>query len=231
MSTQSNQRTASNWTGTQAYLLAIICLVVGVAIGYLLRGSESQAPGGTPAGSSTAADQGGTTGPMGMGGAQPTPEQMRHMADKQAEPLLAELKTNPSDPKLLYSIGNIYYDAQQYPEAIKYYEQSLGLQPDATDVRTDMAVAYFYSDNVEKALSELDVVLKQNPSHPNALFNQGMIRWKGKMDITGAVASWKKLLQANPNYDRRAEVEAFIAQAEKHANIKPGQKTTKPAGI
>jgi len=39
-----------NWTSMQAYVMAVICLVVGVALGYLLRGSEpgavspSQAP-------------------------------------------------------------------------------------------------------------------------------------------------------------------------------------------
>ncbi|HVZ17785.1 MAG TPA: tetratricopeptide repeat protein [Terriglobales bacterium] len=228
MATQSNQHAIGNWTSTQAYLLAIICLVAGVAIGYLLRGSESQAP--APTAASLPADQGGAGG-IGASATQPTPEQMRHMADKKAEPLLAQLKSNPNDPKLLYDIGNIYYDTQQFPEAIKYYEQSLSIDPKADDVRTDMAVAYFYSDDVDKALSELDVVLKQNPAHTNALFNQGMIRWKGKMDITGAIASWKKLLQVNPNYERRTEVEAFIAQAEKHANMKPGQKTNKPTGM
>ena len=227
MANQPTQR-ASNWTGTQAYLLAIICLVAGVAIGYLLRGSEPQAP----AAAVTANTSGDTAaGAAGMGTAQPSPEQMKHMADKQAEPLLTQLKSNPTDPKLLYNVGNIYYDTQQYPEAIKYYEQSLAADPKAADVRTDMAVAYFYSGDVDKALSELDLVLKQNPSHTNALFNQGMIRWKGKMDISGAITSWKKLLEVNPNYERRSEVEAFIAQAEKHANIKPGQKTTKPAGL
>ncbi len=162
---------------------------------------------------------------------QPTPDQMKHMADKQAEPMLAQLKATPNDPRLLYNIGNVYYDTQQYPEAINYYEQSLKIDPKGNDVRTDMAVAYFYSDNVDRALAELSTVLKQDPNHANALFNQGMILWKGKMDVTGAVASWKKLLAVNPNYDRRAEVETFIAQAEKHANIKPGQKTNKPAGM
>jgi cytochrome c-type biogenesis protein CcmH/NrfG len=228
MATQTGQRSASSWTGTQAYLLAIICLVVGVAIGYLLRGSESQSA--TPSAASVSPEQV-PAGAMGMGTQQPTPEQMRRMADKQAEPLLAQLKTNPTDPQLLYNIGNVYYDTQQYQEAIKYYEQSLSVNPKAEDVRTDMAVAYFYSDDVDKALSELAVVLKQNPTHPNALFNQGMIRWKGKMDIAGAVSSWKTLLQVNPNYERRSEVEAFIAQAEKHANLKPGQKTNKPTGL
>ena len=37
------------------------------------------------------------------------------MADAQAEPLLAQLKATPNDADLLYKIGNLYYDAQQYP--------------------------------------------------------------------------------------------------------------------
>jgi tetratricopeptide (TPR) repeat protein len=226
MANQPARNAGTNWTGTQAYVLAIICLVVGVAIGYLLRGSASPV-------ATTTATQATASAPAGMGGTQqqPTPEQMKHMADKQAEPLLAQLKDKPNDPQLLYNIGNIYYDTQSYPEAIQYYERSLAQNPKATDVRTDMGTAYFYSGDPDKALAEFEVVLKENPTHANALFNQGMVRWKGKMDVTGAVASWKKLLATNPNYERRAEVETFIAQAEKHANIKPGQKTDKPAGL
>jgi tetratricopeptide (TPR) repeat protein len=228
MANQQARNTGTNWTGTQAYVLAIICLVVGVAIGYLLRGSAAPA---TPV-----ATQASNTAPAGMGGTDsaqqpPSAEQMKHMADKQAEPLLAQLKDKPNDPQLLYNVGNVYYDTQNYPEAIAYYEKSLAQNPKSADVRTDMATAYFYSGDVDKALTEFDVVLKENPNHANALFNQGMVRWKGKMDVAGAVASWKKLLQANPNYERRAEVETFIAQAEKHANLKPGQKTNKPAGM
>ena len=228
MANQPAQNSTTNWTGTQAYVLAIVCLVVGVAIGYLLRGSAS------PAATTTAVQTSAAT-PAGMGGMdgaqQPTPEQMKRMADKQAEPLLAQLKDKPTDPQLLYNIGNIYYDTQNYPEAIAYYEKSLAQNPKSPDVRTDMATAMFYSGDPDKALAEFDVVLKDNPNHANALFNQGMVRWKGKMDVAGAVASWKKLLQVNPIYERRAEVETFIAQAEKHANIKPGQKTDKPAGL
>lgn len=224
MSVQKPSNSGSTWTGTQAYVFAIICLVVGVAIGYLLRGSAT--PTGAPATQAAAA------APAGMGAnQQPTPEQMKHMADKQAEPLLAQLKSKPNDPQLLYNLGNIYYDTQNYPEAISYYEQSLKANPNSPDVRTDMATAYFYSGDSDKALAEISLVLKQSPTHANALFNQGMIMWKGKMDINGAVTAWKKLLATNPNYDRKADVEAFIAQAEKHANIKPGQKTEKPAGL
>jgi tetratricopeptide (TPR) repeat protein len=228
MANEPARNSSPNWTGTQAYVLAIICLVVGVAIGYLLRGSAS--PVTTTAMQTPAAA---STGMGGMGAAQqpPSPEQMKHMADKQAEPLLAQLKDKASDPQLLYNIGNVYYDTQQYTEAIAYYQKSLAQNPQSADVRTDMATAYFYSGDVDKALAEFDVVLKQDPKHANALFNQGMVRWKGKMDVAGAVTSWKKLLATNPNYDRREEVQTFITQAEKHANMKPGQKTDKPAGM
>ena len=230
MSNQQARNSGSNWTGTQAYVLAIICLVVGVAIGYLIRGSASPSQSTASQSAAVAA-----SAPSGMGGTggmqQPSQEQMKHMADKQAEALLAQLKEKPNDPQLLYNIGNVYYDTQQYPEAIKYYGQALAQNPTAADTRTDMGTAYYYAGDVDKALSEFDVVLKQNPKHANALFNQGMVRWKGKMDVTGAVASWKKLLETNPNYERREEVQTFISQAEKHLNIKPGQKTDKSAGM
>jgi hypothetical protein len=40
------------------------------------------------------------------------------MADTQAAPLLEKLKADPANPGLLESIGNVYYDAQQFPTAI-----------------------------------------------------------------------------------------------------------------
>jgi cytochrome c-type biogenesis protein CcmH/NrfG len=223
----AERNSTATWTGTQAYVLSIICLVAGIAIGYLVRGSAS--PAVEHSHIHEAQTESGASDMSGM--QQPTPEQMKRMADKQAEPLLAELKSSPNDPQLLYKVGNIYYDTQQFPEAIQYYQKALAANPDAVDVRTDMATAYFYTGETDRALAEINEVLKKDPKHANALFNQGMYLWKGKMDIKSAVASWKKLLETNPNYEHRDQVEAFIAQAEKHAAIKPGQKTTKPAGM
>jgi cytochrome c-type biogenesis protein CcmH/NrfG len=231
MEQNQGSNTGGSWTGTQAYVLAIICLVAGVAIGYLVRGSASPATGTPQVQASSAAPESGA--PMGsMGGAQqPSPDQMKHMADKQVEPLLAALKASPNDPQLLYKIGNVYYDTQQYPEAVKYYEDSLKVKPADPDVRTDMATAYFYMGDTDRALTEFDQVLKQNPTHANAMFNEGMVRWQGKMDVNGAVAVWKRLLATNPNYEKRDQVQNLIAKAEQHMTMKPGTKTNKPAQI
>ena len=47
------------------------------------------------------------------------------------------------------SIGNVYYDAQQYPIAVEYYTRALKLKPSDAAVRTDMATAYWYMGNAD----------------------------------------------------------------------------------
>jgi tetratricopeptide (TPR) repeat protein len=230
-SAETNGSNSSTWTSTQAYVLSVICLLVGVAVGYLMRGS---APGqsATAAAAQAPAGMGTQTGASSMDNAQQrTPEQLRQMADAQAQPLLAQLKTDPKNAALLYQIGNLYYDAQQYPDAVKYYEDSLKIDPKETDVRTDLGTAYHLMGQPDRAISEYDEVLKIDGKHANALFNEGMVKWQDKMDINGAVASWKRLLETNPNYPQRDRVEHLIAQAEQHGSMKAGTKTDKPATI
>lgn len=228
-----NKNSTSNWTGTQAYVLAVICLLAGVAIGYLVRGSASADVAAAAPAQPTAAPAGMSGMPPGMGGMQqqPTPEQMKQMADTQAAPLIAQLKDNPNDWQAYYKIGNMYYDAQVYPEAVKYYEQSLKINPKATDVRTDMATAYHFMGDSDRAIREYDEVLKVDGKHANALFNEGMVKWQDKMDMKGAIASWKRLLETNPEYPKKAEVQNLISKAEEHLTMKPGTKTDKAPNI
>ena len=208
------------WTSTQAYVLSVICLLVGVAVGYLVRGSAPENTKGGGVNAAAAPIQPGST-PM-TSAQQPTPEQLRHMADTQAEPLLTQLKSDPKNSALMYQIGNLYYDAQQYPEAIKYYEDALKIDPKATDVRTDMATAYHLMGQPDRAIQEYDAVLKIDGEHANALFNEGMVKWQDKMDLPGAIASWKRLLEAHPDYPQRDRVQQLIAQAQQHQTMTPG---------
>ena len=214
---------AGQWTSTQAYVLSVICLLVGVAAGYLVRGSASASEGTTQA-------RAGFTQPAAAstaGGQQPTNEQLRHMADTQAQPLWQQLGSDPNNSVLLYQVGNLYYDAQQYPEAAKFYEASLKIDPKATDVRTDLATAYHLMGQTDRAIEEYDAVLKIDGKHANALFNEGMVKWQDKMDLKGAIASWKRLLEAHPDFAQRDKVEKLIAEAEQHLTIKAGSEAAK----
>ena len=210
-----------NWTSTQAFAVALISLLLGLAGGWFIRKSFVPAPAATAVASPAAPADNPPVAPLGSLAAMPTPDQLKKMADTQAAPLLDNLKSDPSNPDLLARIGNIYYDVKHYPEAIDYYERSLKLPPATAAVRTDMATAYWYSGNADKALAEFNKALTYEPNKANTLFNIGIVKWQSKNDAAGAIAVWQKLLDTNPNYEARDKVQQMIDQAKSgsHAPI------------
>jgi cytochrome c-type biogenesis protein CcmH/NrfG len=218
MANEEERGVPRGWTSTQAYVMASICLVIGVALGYLFRGSEPGSASSSQAVQTASAEP----GPTGMQQQMPSLEDLKRMADTQAAPLIEKLKSDPNNPGLLASIGNYYYDARQYPTAIDYYQQSLKLQPANTSVRTDMATAFWYTGDADTAISEFKKSLSYEPNKANTLFNLGVVEWQGKMDANAAVATWQKLLDTNPNYEGKDKVLDLIAQAKKHSGVKPG---------
>jgi Flp pilus assembly protein TadD len=202
-----------NWSGTQAYILAVFCLVLGVALGYLFRGSASPAPA-TVAASATAD---GSTAQATSTQAQLTPEQQKEMLEQAVAPLLATLKTNPEDVDAIVKIANLYYDGRQYPEAIKYYQLAVKRQPKNADLLTDLGTSLWYTGDADGAIAEFQQALKYEPDHPGTLFNLGIVRWQGKSDPKGAVQAWEELLQKNPNYPQKQQLEEYIEKAKQHA--------------
>ena len=89
----TNTSSTTQWTGVQAYTLAVVCLLLGMAGGWLVRGSQSPT---TAAAVETASAP--APAPTGMGGAmnaQPTPEQLKMMADKLLEAAASEDPATP----------------------------------------------------------------------------------------------------------------------------------------
>ena len=210
MKEQNNPPSPSttNWTSTQAYVLAALCLLLGVALGYLFRGSASPAAAQA---SAPATEQAAAPVPQ-----QPSADVQAAVAQA-AAPLLEAINQNPKDYDSLVKLGNVYYDGQQFQNAIQYYERAVAIHPENPDVRTDMGTAYWYTGNADKAVAAMETSLKYRPGHPQTLFNLGWVRWQGKADPKGAVAAWEQLLKANPDYPQRQQVEQYIAKAKEHA--------------
>ena len=206
---QSTTKSAA-WTGMQAYVLAAFCLVLGVALGYLFRGSAS--PAAAQAAPSTTA-----TTQQGTDPHQQQSADVQAALTQAAAPLLEAVNGNPNDYESLVKLGNVFYDGQQFPNAIQYYERALALHPENPDVRTDMGTAYWYTGNADKAVAAMETSLKYRPGHPQTLFNLGWVRWQGKGDAKGAVEAWQQLLKANPDYPQKQQVEQYIAKAKEHA--------------
>lgn len=208
--TDTNKTASGKWTIKKALALGVICLLAGVAGGWSIRGAQHSGSGSIEnarnasspnvAAASTSQTQ--------------SPLRLKDMADAQAAPLLEKLKVDSNNLELLTSVGNLYYDAQQYPVAVDYYGRVLKLKASDAAVRTDMATAYWYMGNADTAIAEFTKALTFEPNNPNTLFNRGLVRWKGKKDGPGAVADWNKLLAANPKYEGKDKVEEMLAEVK-----------------
>src|SRR5215470_8419802 len=126
--------TAARWQASQVYVMGAICLIVGLAVGYFFRGSQSPALPAPRAGVDRK-----TGSPAAMSGGAPSLEQMKHMAEKKAEPLLAKLKDDPRNAVLLIQVGDIYKQTHQFKDAADYYNRSLQVDPKNAGVRSDLA--------------------------------------------------------------------------------------------
>jgi tetratricopeptide (TPR) repeat protein len=214
----TNSSPLRHWTYQRALILMAICLMAGIAGGWAIRG------GGPPTSEAAKTVSTQPVAPTKAIAQPPSPAQLRAMADSQAAPQILKLKSDPKNPELLTSVGNIYYDAQQYPVAVDYYGRVLQLDASDAAVRTDMATAYWYMGNADTAIGEFNKALTYAPTNPNALFNLGLVKWQGKHDSAGAIADWKKLLATNPNYEGKDKVEQLLSVVEKQVASKPGAK-------
>jgi cytochrome c-type biogenesis protein CcmH/NrfG len=197
----------------QVYLMAVICLVVGLSIGYLLRGAQSPVSPAQPAAKTGPPPP--SVAPMG-GGHMPSLQEIKQMGDKQAAPLLEKLKTDPNNIAALSQVGAIYHATHQFKESAAYYGNAVQADPKNVALRNKLASSLYRDGDVDGAISQLNRALSYDPKDANSLFNLGTIRLEGKRDGKGALAAWQKLLKLNPQLsaERKATVLKLMANVQ-----------------
>lgn len=210
-----NQSVKIGWSSVQVYILSAICLLIGVTMGYLFRGSNAPKAAGASVNSAVQRQMPGGTPAVGTGAApaQPTPEAMKRMADKQVAPLLEQLQKNPNDADTLAKVGYYYMLSAQYDDAATYYEKLTDVKPTA-QIYTTLASAQAYGGKPDKAIASLNHALQLDPKFADALFNLGMLKWRAKGDTKGAIACWETLLKTNPNHPQLEKVRQLIAHVK-----------------
>jgi len=106
---------------------------------------------------------------------------------------------NPKDVPARVQLGNMFFDAEQYPQAITWYEQAMALNPNDTNVSTDLGVAYYYTNQPDRALKQFDHSLSIDPRHIKTLLNVGIVRAFGRQDFAGAGKVWQQVVDLSPD--------------------------------
>jgi tetratricopeptide (TPR) repeat protein len=127
---------------------------------------------------------------------------------------------DPKNAVARAQLGDLYYDAGRYPEAIKWYEQSFTLNPRDVNVSTDLGVSYYYNKETDRAIEQLQKSLAIDPSHAKTLLNLGVVKAFGKRDLQGATEAWKKLVEVAPQTPEGQQAkQALESLSSAHGNI------------
>jgi tetratricopeptide (TPR) repeat protein len=171
----------------ESIVFAVAGMCFGVILGWVL-GAQQAVVRVEPAAAAESQSAAPTTG-----------NQTPVLDEARVQGLETILKNDPKNAGALVQLGNTYFDAQRYPDAIKYYEQALTIEPGNVDASTDLGVSYYYSNRPDDALKQFEVSLKLNPQHTKTLLNKGIVLAFGKQDLNGAAVAWNRVVELAPN--------------------------------
>jgi len=129
----------------------------------------------------------------------PAAQQPPPLDPARVQALQTVAEKDPKNTESRVQLGNLFFDAEQYPQAITWYEQAFALNPADPNVSTDLGVAYYYTNQPDKALAQFDKSLATDPKHIKTLLNVGIVRAFGKNDLAGAAKAWEEVVAISPD--------------------------------
>ncbi len=131
----------------------------------------------------------------------------------------------PTNAAARVQLGNLYFDAERYDEAIPWYAEALKLTPKDVDTSTDLGVSYYYTNQPDKALAQLQGSLKLDPKHVKTILNLGIVKAFAKRDLEGAEKAWEQVIAIAPDSpEGQAAKRALDRLRSAHPGTGSGQK-------
>lgn len=204
----------------ESIAFAIAGSLFGLIVGWILGSQQtlSTARMTPPAASQQAQAQ----APAGGGaGAAQTPA----LDENRVQAMRTAAEQNPGDAGPRIQLGNMYFDAERYPEAIAWYEEALKVNATDPNVSTDLGVAYYYTNQPDKAVAQFERSLSLDPKHTKTLLNMGIVKAFGKQDLAGAAAAWQQVVALAPGSpEGQAAKKALEGLRTAHPDSGPGSE-------
>jgi len=175
---------------SDAIAYGIAGVMFGLIAGWIIGSQQTTTR--TPPAASQAAE---TPAPSAAGGS----TRAAVLDQTQVNALKAVAERETSNPKPRVELANLYFDAEKYDDAIKWYSEALKLNPTDVNVSTDLGVCYYYTNQPDKALDQFDKSLKLDANHTKTLLNVGIVKAFGKQDLQGATEAWQQVLKIAPD--------------------------------
>jgi len=175
---------------TDAIAYGIAGVLFGLIAGWIIGSQLTTArPAAPPAQQTTSAGGSGTG----------SSTRAAVLDESQVNALKSVAEREPSNAAPRVQLANLYFDAERYDDAIKWYSDALKLSPSDVNVSTDLGVCYYYVNQPDKALEQFDKSLKLDPKHAKTLLNLGIVKAFGKQDLQGASEAWQQVIKLAPD--------------------------------
>ena len=168
-----------------AFAVAGMCF--GIILGWVLATQDANRAPTVPAPAPAAA-------PAATGQRPPAT-----LDETRVKALQEAIQQDPKNAGNHTQLGNTYFDAEQWTNAIDAYERSLRLNPNDVNVSTDLGVSYFYANRADDALAQFERSLKLDPKHTKTLLNKGIVLAFGKENLPAAAEAWKQVVEIAPD--------------------------------
>jgi tetratricopeptide (TPR) repeat protein len=201
----------------ESVVYAVSGVLFGLIVGWIIGSQQAQLgpPRSAVAQQADAAQQPAASPPTDA--AAPAPAVLD---ETKVQALETVANKDPKNAVARAQLGDLYYDAGRYPDAIKWYEQSYALNPKDVNVSTDLGVSYYYNKETDRAIDQLQKSLAIDPSHAKTLLNLGVVKAFGKRDLKGATEVWQKLVQVSPQSPEGQQArQALDSLSSAHGNI------------
>jgi tetratricopeptide (TPR) repeat protein len=199
----------------ESLLFGVAGIFFGILVGWII-GSQQ---GGSPR----------VAGVTPQAAAQPSPQGQAAtpLDESRAAELRGIAERNAGDAATRVALGNMYFDAARYPEAVRWYEDALTIDPRNVNASTDLGIAYYYSNQPDRALAQFERSLAIDPRHSKTLLNIGVVRAFGKQDLEGAAKAWQQVLDVAPDTpEARAARQALEGLRSAHPEATGGKPPT-----
>lgn len=129
---------------------------------------------------------------------------------------MAALQANPKDATALWNLGNVYFDAQDYANALKFYTKLTAVSPTDANVWIAAGAAAFNGGDDQAAFEDWTKATQVDPKNVEAHYNLGFwyLSQQPSQELK-AKAEWETVVKMAPESDFASTVKQHLDQLGK----------------